>query len=161
MLKIRTATNSDWEWILKESEPIGGVQVVSLGVLHSLEDYEAIVAVEGGERKGFAVYRVVLPGVELLALRAVEQWTGIGTGLLRELEERVKQLEAKSIFLCTTNDNLSALRFYQRRGYHLKALNAGQFREVLALKGLDPGSKVIGLDGIAIRDEIVLEKTEL
>jgi len=157
-MNFRAAAESDWAWIIKESEPIGGAQVVSLGILHSLQEHAAIVATEDSEPIGFAVYRLALPSVELLGLRAVRQWHGIGTSLMLALEERVKLLGGRSIFLCTTNDNLSAIRFYQRRGYSLKALHVGEFRNVLAIKGYDPGSTVIGQDGIVIRDEIVMEK---
>ena len=157
-MEIRTATDADWEWIIRESEPIGGAQVVSLGVLHSLQEHEAIVAINEGKPIGFAVYRLALPSVELLGLRAVHQWDGTGTNLMLALEERVSHLGGKSIFLCTTNDNLSAIRFYQRRGYRLKTLNVNEFRNVLAIKGHDPDTRVVGRDGIVIRDEIVLEK---
>ena len=158
-METRTATESDWDWIIKESEPIGGAQVVSLGVLHSLKEHEAIVAIDEGEPMGFAVYRLALPSVELLGLGAMRQWDGTGTQLMLAMEARVKRLGCKSIFLCTTNDNLSAVRFYQRRGYHLKELNVDEFRNILAIKGYDPDIRVIGQGGIAIKDEIVLEKT--
>jgi ribosomal protein S18 acetylase RimI-like enzyme len=157
-MEIRSATEADWEWIIEESGPIGGAQVVSLGVLHSLRDHEAIVAIQDDQRIGFAVYRLALPGIELLGLRAVSQWVGIGTSLLKELEEVAKNLGAATIWLCTTNDNLSAIRFYQRRGYHLNAIHPGEFRNVLEVKGYDPDTEVVGQDGIIIRDEIVLEK---
>ena len=160
-MKTRTATESDWEWIIKESEPIGGPQVVSLGVLHTLQDHEAIVAVDEQELVGFAVFRLALPRVELLALRAVRRWSGTGTFLMRELESRVKLLGGQSLFLCTTNDNLSAIRFYQRRGYRMKVLHAGEFRNILRIKGFDPETTVVGHDGIVIRDEIVMEKAVL
>ncbi|MEM7278112.1 MAG: GNAT family N-acetyltransferase [Pseudomonadota bacterium] len=157
-MKIRKATASDRQWIVRESEPIGGPRIVSRGVLRSLQQHNAIVALRDDRPIGFAVYRTDLPIVELLGLRALDQWRGTGTGLLRELEARAKKMKAESIVLPTTNDNLSAIRFYQRRGYCLKSLNAGEFRRVLALKGLDPDLTVVGQDGIIIRDEIVLEK---
>ena len=80
---------------------------------------------------------------------------------MRELENRVKRLEGHSIFLSTTNDNLSAIRFYQRRGYQFKKLHPGEFRNVLILKGYDPDTKVVGQNDIVIRDEIVFEKRVL
>ncbi len=160
-MEIRTATDADWEWILEESEPIGGSRVVSLGVLYSLRDHVAIVAIQEDQRVGFAVYRLALPNVELLGLRAVNQWVGIGTSLMGELEKLVSNLQGEFIYLCTTNDNLSAIKFYQRRGYHLKAVHPEEFRNVLEIKGLDPDTKVVGQDGITIRDEIVLEKSIL
>lgn len=162
-MEIRTASQDDWNWILAHAEPIGGAQIVSLGVLHHLRDNEGLVAVEGEERLGFAVYRLDLPAgevsrIELIGLRAVNQWAGTGTALMDELEARARAVGASAIYLCTTNDNLSALRFYQRRGYHIKTVHPGEFRNILKIKGFDPDTEVIGQGGIRIRDEIVLEK---
>jgi hypothetical protein len=55
----------------------------------------------------------------------------------------------------TTNDNLEALRFYQRRGFVLVALHAGAIAESRRLK---PAIPLAGRYGIAIRDEIELER---
>jgi ribosomal protein S18 acetylase RimI-like enzyme len=161
--QIRKPDDDDWNWILAHAEPIGGAQVVSLDVLHHLRDHEALVAVDGERRLGFAVYRRDVQAgeaskIELIGLRAVTQWAGTGTALMAELETRARAMGVSAITLCTTNDNLSALRFYQRRGYRIKAVNEGEFRNILKMKGFDPDTEVIGNDGIRIWDEIVLEK---
>jgi hypothetical protein len=54
----------------------------------------------------------------------------------------------------TTNDNLGALRFYQRRGLRLVALHVGAVAESRRLK---PSIPEVGHDGIPIRDELELE----
>ena len=54
----------------------------------------------------------------------------------------------------TTNDNLPALRFYQKRGFHLVAVYPDALAESRRLK---PEISHIGLDGIPLRDEIELE----
>lgn len=159
IVEIRKWSDQDREWVLRNAGPIGGARIVSMGVLHHLGDHEALVAMSEGDRVGFAVWRNTLPQVELIGLVATRQWAGIGTALMNELEKRVQGCDGLSICLCTTNDNLSALRFYQRRGYHIKAVHAGEFANVLRIKGFDPGTEVIGQDGIVIRDEIVLEKS--
>jgi ribosomal protein S18 acetylase RimI-like enzyme len=56
--------------------------------------------------------------------------------------------------LLTTNDNLHALRFYQRRGFRLAALYPGALAEARKLK---PSIPETGYHGIPIRDEIELE----
>ncbi|MGW8250920.1 MAG: GNAT family N-acetyltransferase, partial [Anaerolineales bacterium] len=56
--------------------------------------------------------------------------------------------------LITTNDNLPALRFYQKRGFHLVALYPNALAESRRLK---PEIPFKGLDGIPLRDEIELE----
>ena len=159
MIELRNATHEDWQWLLAESEPIGGAQIVSNGVLHTLSDHNAIVALSEDQRVGFAVYRLDLPEAELLAIRAVQQWGGVGTMLIQNVERRVKAKGAQKLWLCTTNDNISAIQFYQRRGYRFRALHAGEFQNVLKIKGFDADTPVVGQNRIVIRDELVFEKT--
>ena len=61
---------------------------------------------------------------------------------------------AKRLWLVTTNDNLDALRFYQRRGWRLSAVYPGSVVESRKIK---PSIPEIGAYGIPIRDEIELE----
>ena len=56
--------------------------------------------------------------------------------------------------LSTTNDNLRALGFYQKRGFQLCALRVNAMEEARKLK---PGIPLIGEHGIPLRDEIELE----
>jgi hypothetical protein len=55
----------------------------------------------------------------------------------------------------TTNDNLGALRFYQRRGFSLVALRPGAVERARARK---PTIPPIGDFGIRLRDELELER---
>jgi len=63
--------------------------------------------------------------------------------------------DCERIWLVTTNDNLEALRFYQRRGFVLSALRPGAVDE--ARRGLKPQISAVGEFGIPIRDELELE----
>jgi N-acetylglutamate synthase-like GNAT family acetyltransferase len=58
------------------------------------------------------------------------------------------------VFLITTNDNMQALRFYQKRGFELVAVHRGAVNESRKIK---PSISLIGNDGIPLRDEIELE----
>jgi hypothetical protein len=69
--------------------------------------------------------------------------------VVRSLEARCKRL-----WLITTNDNMHALRFYQKQGFALAALRPNA---IAASRLLKPEIPEIGLDGIPIRDEIELE----
>ncbi len=53
----------------------------------------------------------------------------------------------------TSNDNLRALRFYQRRGFRLKELRPGAVDEARRLK---PQIPLGGAEGIPMREEIEL-----
>jgi ribosomal protein S18 acetylase RimI-like enzyme len=102
---------------------------------------------------GLLTYRRDGPECELAFLWARERHRGTGSALLRALRDEVG--DCQRIWLVTTNDNLEALRFYQRRGFALSALRAGAVDE--ARRNLKPQISAIGEFGIPLRDEIELE----
>jgi hypothetical protein len=85
---------------------------------------------------------------ELTYLWALEPGTGVGTALVDGMLRRVRP----PIWLVTTNDNVDALRFYQRKGFRLLALRPGAGDTARALKPTIPAAS----DGIPIRDELEL-----
>jgi hypothetical protein len=58
--------------------------------------------------------------------------------------------------LITTNDNLHALGFYQKRGYVLTKLYPDIVKEARKIK---PEIPLVSENGIPIRDELLLEKS--
>jgi Acetyltransferase (GNAT) family len=62
--------------------------------------------------------------------------------------------ECERIWLVTTNDNLEALRFYQRRGFVLSALRPGAVAD--SGQRLKPQIASVGDFGIPLRDELEL-----
>jgi hypothetical protein len=56
--------------------------------------------------------------------------------------------------LVTTNDNLDALRFYQRRGLRITAVHPGAVDRSRAVKSTIP---LVGAYGIPLRDELIME----
>lgn len=58
------------------------------------------------------------------------------------------------MWLVTTNDNVDALRFYQRRGFVLVDLRPNAMQAARALK---PEIPLIGRYGLPLRDELYLE----
>ena len=55
----------------------------------------------------------------------------------------------RRVWLVTTNDNLAALRFYQRRGFALAALHP---RAIEVSRRLKPSIPPVGHDGIVCPD---------
>jgi ribosomal protein S18 acetylase RimI-like enzyme len=88
---------------------------------------------------------------ELAALATPIRGAGVGTALLDALAARIPD---RPIWVVTTNDNLDALRFYQRRGYRLRALRAEAVDE--SRRRLKRGIPLLGDGGIPIRDELEL-----
>jgi hypothetical protein len=66
-----------------------------------------------------------------------------------------RQLRCHEIRLTTTNDNLDAIRFYQRRGLRLVALRPGAVDRARLEK---PEIPRVGDYGIPLRDEIDLAR---
>jgi len=66
----------------------------------------------------------------------------------------VEENGCRRVWLITSNDNLDALRFYQRRGLRLVAVHRGAIDEARRVK---PSIPATGEYGIPVRDEIELE----
>lgn len=104
------------------------------------------------------IYRAEGDFLEILAIRTTPQRQGAGTALLEAMERTARSVACGVIQLATTNDNVDALRLYQRRGFAARAYLVEGFREVLRMKGGEPHDLPEGCHGITIRDVIVLAK---
>jgi GNAT superfamily N-acetyltransferase len=132
----------------------GGAEQVRRGEAMNALDLPGLVAEDGGRPVGVLSYRLDRDECELFLLLAVDQGQGIGTALVNALVTRAAG--RRRIWVVTTNDNLRALRFYQRRGFVLRALRAGAVDD--ARRRLKPTLPLIGDDGIPLRDELELER---
>ena len=104
---------------------------------------------------GFSHYLIRGKECEIITLASLEEGIGVGSKLIAAVESAARSLHCSNLTLITTNDNLHALGFYQRRGFHLAALFPGQIEESRKIK---PSIPEIGQDNIPIRDELRLEK---
>jgi len=93
---------------------------------------------------------------EILTLHAGEQWRGAGTALLEAVGQLARGQGCTRLWVITTNDNVDALRFYQRRGFCLVTVHRGAVDRSRAT--LKPEITAAGAYGIPLRDEIELEK---
>ena len=100
-------------------------------------------------------YAIREANCEVMTLHADRQRSGVGTALLVEANRIARAAGCTRMWLITTNDNVDALRFYQRRGFRLAAVHAGAVDDSRAR--LKPEIPETGLYGIAIRDELELE----
>ncbi|EPZ41045.1 MULTISPECIES: GNAT family N-acetyltransferase [Alicyclobacillus] len=149
-------TADDTRWLITLwQEEWGGETMVSHGQVYGLADLQALVARCGHELVGAATYRIADTGCELMSINATRQGGGIGTKLLAAVEQAALSAGCHRVWLITSNDNLNALRFYQRRKYRMTAVYPGA---IDAARQIKPTIPLVGDDGIEIHDEIELEK---
>ncbi len=154
-LRIRALRDEERAWagaIVRES---WGESVVSSGREHRPALLPALIAEADGERAGLATYLIDDDDCELVTLDALTVGGGIGGALVEAVAETARAAGCTRVHLVTTNDNLPALRLYQRHGFVLAAVR---------LDGVDmsrrrkPQIPATGYAGIPIRDELVLER---
>ncbi|WP_042474951.1 GNAT family N-acetyltransferase [Bacillus ndiopicus] len=104
---------------------------------------------------GLVTYVIHKHEVEVISLDSIAEGKGIGSLLMKEVEKLAQQKAISTISLVTTNDNLNALRFYQKRGYKIEAVFPNAVEKAREIKCTIP---MIGNDGIPITDEIRLVK---
>jgi ribosomal protein S18 acetylase RimI-like enzyme len=151
---IRPYRPDDAVWAERVLEQeFGGRLQARRGELVDVQALPGFVAEEDGRAVGLAFYRVDGDECELALLLSLERRRGVGTSLLDAVREAAAG--CRRIWLVTTNDNLDALRFYQRRAFVLAVLRPGAVDE--ARRRLKPGIGPIGAYGIPIRDELELE----
>ena len=119
-------------------------------------EHPALVAEDGERLAGVLTYVLGARECEILTLHTAAQWRGTGTALIETVEQIARDAGCTRLWVLTTNDNVDALRFYQRRGFRFAALNAGAVDRSRAQ--LKPEIPEHGKHGIPIRDELVLER---
>ncbi len=129
----------------------GRIQAVR-GTTFDVLALPGFVAELGEAPAGIATYRPVGSAFELAVLAAATPRSGIGRALVAAVRAVAAE---RPLRVVTTNDNLDALRFYQRQGFRLVELRAGAVDE--ARRTIKPGIPLLGAHGIALRDELELE----
>jgi N-acetylglutamate synthase-like GNAT family acetyltransferase len=150
-VRIREATEADRAALQSFLSERHSARVARLGELVHPHDHPALIAERDGALAGVLTYVVTGDSCEILTLHVAEQWAGVGTALLEAVERKARRL-----WVLTTNDNVDALRFYQRRGFRLAELRAGAVDE--SRRRLKPEIPETGEYGIPLRDELILEK---
>lgn len=156
-LEVVRVTEAERDWMRGIlSERWGSPVIFRCGMCHDASLLPGFVAFEDRRRLGLVTYRHEGGECEVVTLDALRQWSGVGTALLRAVEETAASVGCRRIWLVTSNDNVDALRFYQRRGYEITEVRRGAIDETRKLK--KPSIPRTGNYGIPVRDEIVIEK---
>jgi GNAT superfamily N-acetyltransferase len=129
--------------------------VARRGVLVDALEHPAVLAWSDDGLAGAATYVIDGDACELLTLHAATRRTGIGSALLDAVRDRASEAGCTRLWVVTTNDNVEALRFYQRRGFRLVLVRPGAVDR--SRETLKPEIPELGEHGIPLRDELELE----
>ena len=137
-------------------EQWGAEVVVAHGTIYEPHKLPGFVVTHAAQEQpiGLITYQLQGHQCEIVTLDSLQERQGIGSALIEAVKDAARQSACERTWLITTNDNLKALRFYQKRGFTLAALHRNAIEQARQLK---PQIPVIGEDGIPIRDEIELE----
>jgi GNAT superfamily N-acetyltransferase len=155
MYNIRKTREEDRVWIrnLLRKE-WGSHLVVSKGVLHHADSLPGFLAEINGNRQGLLTYHISGNEYEIVTLNSHAEKQGIGSALIDAVRCEASTSGCHRLWLITTNDNVDAIRFYQKKGFTLVAIHRNAIDQSRRLK---PEIPFIGIDGIPIRDEIEIE----
>ena len=152
---IRAADKTDRNWVAHFlDEHWGSTRVVSRGQVYLAHLLPGFIAEEGDERIGLVTYRIDEKDCEIVTINSLRAGEGVGTALVEAAKVVAEAEGCERLWLITTNDNMEALRFYQKRGFQLKAIYPNALDESRKIK---PEIPLYGKDGIPLRDEIELE----
>lgn len=154
---LRPLESSDQKWVSSfVEEHWGSRRVVSRGLVHYPAELEGFVALQGGQPVGLITFRIKGADCEVVTLNSLVEGRGIGSSLLNAVKGAALSAGCKRLWLITTNDNLAALRFYQKWGLRLVAVHPNALEQSRRLK---PEIPLVGKDGIPLRDELELDMT--
>ncbi len=181
MLQVRPKNTADAAWAdAFMIERWAGTLVHSGGRIHDTRQLPGLVAEVDGVAAGLLHYvfrpevfraevfraEVFRPEVfgaeiraevcEVVTLDARQRVGGVGSALIEAVVSAATAHGCRELVVTTTNDNLDALRFYQRRGFALAALRP---RALDAVRAAKPGLPETGAHGIPLRDELDLVRT--
>ena len=152
-IPVRDAAPADKAWIAETLEREWGGAAIALH--GEMIDALALPAIIAGEHAGLLTYRIDIDRAraDIVTVNSFSPGRYIGTALIDGLILRLRDKAMRSLHVTTTNDNVDALRFYQRRGFCIEGIRPGALADSRKFKPTIPAT---GAYGIALRDEIDL-----
>ena len=154
-MNVRPVEQRDRDWVEGFLAERNSGRVAAHGELFYPPELPGLIAEGDGEPIGLATYRIEGDECELVTLHSRVEGAGAGSALVEAVAAAARAAGCRRLYLITTNDNMRALRFYQRHGLRLSALRPGAVDE--ARRTLKPEIGEVGNDRIPIRDELELE----
>ncbi len=156
-IALHPVAEHDKSWVLEIVRGWGADFIVSRGRKVYPTEIEGFYAIDENQRRvGLVTFEIIGDQCEVVTLDAFKKFSGVGTALINKVREIAHQRGCARLWLITTNDNLEAIRFYQRRGFMIAAVHVNAAADSRKMK---PTIPTIGQYGIPLRDEIEFEMT--
>jgi GNAT superfamily N-acetyltransferase len=154
--QVRPIKDADREWVHRFiSDHWAGESVVVHGVEYYPHMLPGFIAEDERVKPiGLATYVITNSACEVVTLDSIRREEGVGSALMAAMVQEGRKQKCSRIWCTTTNDNLPALEFYQKRDFHIIAVHTGAVERARILK---PSIPLWGFESIPIRDEIELE----
>lgn len=128
-----------------------GTFMLIRGEVIDITTVDGYALVESDALVGVITYIVRGDACEIVSLNSVTEERGVGAALVDAVISRTRELGCSRLRLLTTNDNLNAIGFYQKRGFELVGVNLGAIDKEREKK---PSIPLIGQNRIAMHHEI-------
>lgn len=153
---IRRIADSDKEAVFQLlADRWAGPEMLLDGENIDASSLPGFVAYDGDELVGLVTLIKRDGEWEILTLDSLSRWGGTGTLLLDAVVDDARANGITRLIVRTSNDNLDAFRFYQRRGFRLERIVQGV---IDAEREKKPEIPLRGDYGIEIRDEVLFSR---
>lgn len=152
---IKSISLQDNEWVKHILTRFWeGPRVLRKNSIIDASNLPGFIARNSSENIGLVTYHIKDNQCEIVTLNSLVENIGVGTALLNEVISLARLHKCRRVWLITTNDNISAIRFYQTRGFVFAAI---YLKAVERARKLKPELPLYGEESIPIRDEIEFE----
>ena len=132
----------------------GSPIIVTRGRIHNSAELSGFVYKENNKITGLVMFKIENDRCEIISLDSKIENKGLGTSLINKVIDYSRENGCKKIWLITTNDNIKAIKFYQKRGFQW----TGFYKNVIEVsRKLKPEIAELGFNGIPIKHEIEFE----
>ena len=103
--------------------------MLTRGNVYRPKQLDGFVVEDENEWVGLITFLIKDNECEVTSLDSLREGKGIATQLLDKAIQEAHAGNCKRLFLITTNDNLHALGFYQKRGFEIVTIYRGAVNE--------------------------------
>jgi ribosomal protein S18 acetylase RimI-like enzyme len=155
-IKVKSLEPHNTEVIKLLKANWGSTNIATRGRLLDASHLPNFVAIDADSKiLGLITISIERNECEIVTLDSFVSGIGIGTRLFNEAKNYALKNNCHRLWLITSNDNINAMKFYQKLGMRLVAIHKDAIKE--ARETIKPEIPLKGEHGIPINDEIEME----